>query len=59
MRRGSITVDDDLPPGVLTYGGALRAAARNAIVWSVPARAPPGRQAPGASRTPVSQTSSK
>ena len=40
MHPGRTIVDDDLPPGVLTYGGASRAAARNATVWSVPVRAP-------------------
>ena len=34
-------MEDDLPPGVCTYGGALRVTARNATAWFVPGRAPP------------------
>ena len=58
MHPGRTTVDDGLPPGVCTYGGALRVAARNAIVGAHQV-VPPGRQAPAVSRTLVSQTSSE
>lgn len=59
MHPECTTVDDRLPPDVRTYGGALRATARNATDWCTPGRAPPGRQATATSRTPMSQTSSE
>ena len=37
---GHGVMEDNLPPSVHTYGGALCAAARNAPVWFVPGRAP-------------------
>ena len=56
MHPGHRIIGDDLQPGVYPYGGALRAAARNATVLSLPGCAPSRREDARASCPLVSAT---